>query len=121
MNFDIGPAWAKINSIINGAIAMLPNLILATVVFTAAFLLARWLRRVIINFYGRHQRHQNLGIVLGRLTQWLVISFSLLVTLSIVLPSFHARDLIQILGISGVAIGFPLPPPPPKFFPGLLF
>src|ERR1044071_7176611 len=106
MNFDIGPAWAKINSIINGAIAMLPNLILAAVVFAAAMLLARWLRRLIINFYGRHKRHQNLGIVLGRLTQWLVISFSLLVTLSIVLPSFHARDLIQILGISGVAIGF---------------
>jgi small conductance mechanosensitive channel len=106
MNFDIGPAWAKINSIINGAIAMLPNLILATVVLMAALLLARWLRRMIVNFYGKHQRHQNLGIVLGRLIQWLMISLSLLVTLSIVLPSFHARDLIQILGISGVAIGF---------------
>jgi small conductance mechanosensitive channel len=106
MNFDIGPAWEKINSIINGAIAMLPNLILATVVFVAALMLSRWLKRMVIGFYGKRKRHQNLGIVLGRLIQWLVISFTLLVTLSIVLPSFHARDLIQILGISGVAIGF---------------
>ncbi len=106
MNFDIGPAWEKINAIINGAIATLPNLILAIVVFAFALMLSRWAKRLIIRFYGKRQRHQNLGIVLGRLTQWLVISFTLLVTLSIVLPSFHARDLIQILGISGVAIGF---------------
>lgn len=106
MNFDIGPAWEKINAIINGAIATLPNLLLAVVVFTFALMLSRWIKRLIIGFYGKRRRHQNLGIVLGRLTQWLVISFTLLVTLSIVLPSFHARDLIQILGISGVAIGF---------------
>jgi small-conductance mechanosensitive channel len=106
MNLDIGPAWEKVNAILNGAIAILPNLILAIVVFTVALLASRWFKRLIIAFYGRHRRHQNLGIVLGRLIQWLVISFMLLVTLSIVLPSFHARDLIQILGISGVAIGF---------------
>jgi small conductance mechanosensitive channel len=106
MNFDIGPAWEKIHSIINGAIAMLPNLILAVLVFAFAFLLSRWLKRLVIGFYGKSARHQNLGIVLGRLIQWLVLSFMLLVTLSIILPSFHASDLIQILGISGVAIGF---------------
>jgi len=106
MNFDIGPAWEKINAIINGAIAILPNLILAIAVFALALMLSRWLKHLIIRFYGKRRRHENLGIVLGRLIQWLVISFTLLVTLSIVLPSFHARDLIQILGISGVAIGF---------------
>lgn len=106
MNFDIGPAWEKINAIINGAIAILPNLILAIVVLAFALMVSRWFKRLIISFYGKRRRHQNLGIVLGRLIQWLVISFTLLVTLSIVLPSFHARDLIQILGISGVAIGF---------------
>lgn len=106
MNFDIGPAWEKINAIVNGAIAMLPNLILASVVFTIALVLSRWLKRLIFGFYTKRGRHQNLGIVLGRLSQWLVISFSLLVILSIVLPSFQARDLIQILGISSVAIGF---------------
>lgn len=106
MNFDIGPAWEKINSIINGAIAILPNLVLAIIVLAVALMLSRWLKGLVVGFYARHGRHQNLGIVLGRLIQWLVISFMLLVTMSIVLPSFHARDLIQILGISGVAIGF---------------
>ena len=33
MNLDIGPAWEKINSLINGAIAILPNLVLAIVMF----------------------------------------------------------------------------------------
>lgn len=104
MNLDIGPAWEKINSLINGAVAILPNLVLAAVMFTVALLVSRWLKRLIGGFYS--ERHRNLGILMGRLTQWLVLSLALLVTLSIVLPSFHARDLIQILGISGVAIGF---------------
>ncbi|HJQ26054.1 MAG TPA: mechanosensitive ion channel family protein [Blastocatellia bacterium] len=104
MNLDIGPAWEKINSLLNGAVAILPNLVLAIVMFAVALLLSRWLKRLIGGAYS--ERHRNLGILMGRLTQWLVISFALLVTMSIVLPSFHARDLIQILGISGVAIGF---------------
>jgi small-conductance mechanosensitive channel len=45
-------------------------------------------------------------LVLGRLSQGIIILVGLFVALSIVIPSFKAGDLVQLLGISGVAIGF---------------
>lgn len=45
-------------------------------------------------------------MVLGRLSQGIVILVGLFIALSIVIPTFRAGDLIQLLGISGVAIGF---------------
>src|SRR5215203_2624465 len=85
---------------------MLPNVVLALVLFTISCLLSRWAKGLIIGFYQRRGRHQNLGVLLGRVVQALLILVNLLIALSIILPSFSARDLIQVLGISGVAIGF---------------
>jgi small conductance mechanosensitive channel len=45
-------------------------------------------------------------MVLGRLSQGVIILLGLFVALAIVLPSFKPGDLIQLLGISGVAVGF---------------
>ena len=45
-------------------------------------------------------------MVLGRLAQGIVILVGLFVALSIVIPTFKAGDLVQLLGISGVVIGF---------------
>jgi small-conductance mechanosensitive channel len=85
---------------------MLPNLVLALVVFTISCLLARWAKGLIVGFYRRRGRHQNLGLVMGRVVQAGLILINLMIALSIVMPSFSGRDLIQILGISSVAIGF---------------
>src|SRR3954468_15761592 len=106
MNLDVSPAWAKIQAILNGFVSMLPNLVLALVLFTISCLIARWMKSLIVGFYRRRGRHQNLGVLLGRVVQAILISINLLVALSVILPSFSARDLIQVLGISGVAIGF---------------
>jgi small-conductance mechanosensitive channel len=55
---------------------------------------------------GRRPHTRNVGLVLGRLAQGLVILLGLLVALSIALPDFGAGQLIEVLGISSVAIGF---------------
>lgn len=106
MRFDISPAWAKIQIIVNGFVSMLPNLVLALVLFTISCLLARWSKSLIVGFYRRRGRHQNLGLVVGRVVQAGLILINLMIALSIVMPSFSGRDLIQLLGISSVAIGF---------------
>lgn len=120
MNFDVSPAWAKIQGIVSGAAFMLPNVVLALVLFSISCLIARWAKGLIIRFYSRRGRHQNLGVLLGRVAQALVILFNLMIALSIVLPSFSARDLIQVLGISGVAIGFAFRDILQNFLAGLL-
>src|SRR6202007_2726150 len=66
------------------------------------------------------QRRQNLGIVFGRLTGGATILLGLLVAFPIVAPSFQAADLIKILGISGVAIGFAFQNILQNFLAGLL-
>jgi small conductance mechanosensitive channel len=46
------------------------------------------------------------GLLLGRLAQATVIVLGFLIAFSIIAPSFHAGDLIKMLGIGSVAIGF---------------
>jgi small conductance mechanosensitive channel len=65
-------------------------------------------------------RRENLGTVFARLTGAAVILLGLLVAISIVAPSFQAADLIKILGIGGVAIGFAFQNILQNFLAGLL-
>ncbi|MBE9016764.1 mechanosensitive ion channel protein MscS [Chroococcidiopsis sp. CCALA 051] len=106
MQAAITAAWQKIGGLIDSFIIMLPNIILAVIVFIIFFFVARWLKLLVKRLTRRHRQARNLGMVLGRLAQGAVILLGLFVALSIVIPTFRAGDLIQLLGISGVAIGF---------------
>ena len=103
---SVSTAWEKVQSMSNSVIVLLPNLILAIIVFFVFFFLARVLKSSVKRLTRRHRQARNLGLVLGRLSQGITILIGLFVSLSIVIPSFKAGDLIQLLGISGVAIGF---------------
>ena len=108
MNFQesVATAWQKVQNMGNNLIILLPNLILAVLVFIIFFFIARLLKYSVKRLTRRHRQARNLGLVLGRLSQGITILIGLFVALSIVIPSFKAGDLIQLLGISGVAIGF---------------
>lgn len=106
MNNDVSALWTKIQGMINDAIVMLPNLVLAFIVFILFFVVARTIKSVVRRLTRRHRQARNLGLVLGRLSQGIIILIGLFVALSIVIPSFKVGDLVQLLGISGVAIGF---------------
>ncbi|MFB2921748.1 MULTISPECIES: mechanosensitive ion channel family protein [Aerosakkonema] len=99
-------AWAKIQGMIDGLIVMLPNIVLAAIVFALFFFAGSKIKSLVKRLTRRHRQARNLGLVLGRLSQGIVILVGLFVALSIVIPTFQAGDLIQLLGISGVAIGF---------------
>ncbi|OWY67931.1 mechanosensitive ion channel protein MscS [cyanobacterium TDX16] len=106
MQAAITAAWNKIGGLIDGLIIMLPNVALALIVFIIFFFAARWLKLLVKRITRRHRQARNLGMVLGRLAQGVVILIGLFVALSIIIPTFRAGDLVQLLGISGVAIGF---------------
>jgi small-conductance mechanosensitive channel len=106
MDADVSVAWSKVQGLINGFFALLPNMVLALIVFIIFFLVARGVK-MLVKRLTRHRRYaRNLGMVLGRLAQGVIILIGLFVALSIVIPSLKAGDLVQLLGISGVAIGF---------------
>lgn len=106
MNAEISTAWDKIQSMVNGFIALLPNIVLGLIVFIFFLFVASRIKVVVKRLTRNRRSARNLGLVLGRLAQGLTILIGLFIALSIVIPTFRAGDLIQLLGISGVAIGF---------------
>lgn len=106
MNAEISAAWDKVQSMINGFIALLPNIVLALIVFLLCLIIASRVKALVKRLTRNRRSARNLGLVLGRLAQGAIILIGLFISLSIVIPTFRAGDLVQLLGISGVAIGF---------------
>ncbi|HZS08759.1 MAG TPA: mechanosensitive ion channel domain-containing protein [Blastocatellia bacterium] len=104
MDLNLSTALEKIQVMANGLVALLPNLALALIVFAIFFFGARWLKLLVGNLSRRYS--DAAGLLLGRLVQVVVVVIGLLVALSIIIPTFKAGDLIQLLGITSVAIGF---------------
>lgn len=106
MNAEISAAWDTVQSMINGFIALLPNIVLGLIVFIFFLFIASRIKALVKRLTSNRRYARNLGLVLGRLAQGLTVLIGLFIALSIVIPSFKVSDLVQLLGISGVAIGF---------------
>jgi small conductance mechanosensitive channel len=91
---------------IDAFFVLLPKLILAIVVFALFWVLGIVVNRLVGYISRKYRRARNLSIVLGRVSHAIVIILGLLVSLTIVAPTFHTTDLIKVLGIGTVAIGF---------------
>src|SRR6266536_4175143 len=118
MNPHYKTVWAAGQHMADGFLARLPSLAVALVVFLifyfASILLSRVIRR------ATHLHRPNLGVVFARLAGAAVVLLGLLVAFSVVAPSFQAADLIKVLGIGSVAIGFAFQNILQNFLAGLL-
>jgi small conductance mechanosensitive channel len=102
----------------DGMVARLPALAVAVIVFIAFYAVSNVIARGVMNALAKRRR--NLGVVFSRLIGGATVILGLLIALSIVAPSFQASDLIKILGIGGVAIGFAFQNILQNFLAGLL-
>ena len=103
---DFTEVWRRLQDQLIGLIAWLPTIAVALIAFVIFFVVAKQGRRLVMHTLGKRPHTRNVGMVLGRLAQGLVILLGLLVALSIALPEFGAGQLIEVLGIGSVAIGF---------------
>ena len=107
MSLDLGPAFARAQAVVNGLVAAIPSVLVALVVFGGFLLIAGIVRAVVARLTEtRLHAHRNAGVAVGRLAQGVVIFLGLLVALSVALPTFRPGDVVQVLGIGSVAIGF---------------
>ncbi len=106
MDISLDVVLEKLNSLVTGTLRLLPNLLIAVVVFICFWFLAKGVRTLIKRLTRKQERGQRIGSVLSRLAQSVLILVGLFVALTIVVPSFKPGDLVELLGISGVAIGF---------------
>ena len=102
-NFDL--AISHVETWIQGGIKLLPNIVVALVVFAIFWGLAALARRLIYRRTRRGER-ENLGEVLGGFIRASIILLGFLLAATIVIPSLKPGDLVAGLGVSSVAIGF---------------
>lgn len=106
MQSDLTGAMQQIQRMGDAFLQRLPYVLVALLVFIAFYLAAKVLRSATRRVFQRRTRHRNIGFVVGRLAQGTLIILGLLVALVIALPTFRPGQLVQLLGISSVAIGF---------------
>jgi hypothetical protein len=91
---------------VEGFLERVPYLAVALIVFVVMALAGMAVRAGMRAVAQRNRPHFNLGLALGRLGQGLIVFLGLLIALVITIPGFTAGELISILGLSSVAIGF---------------
>jgi len=106
MRFNLSEATGSTQEMINDFIERLPYLAIAAVVFIFFLFVGKGVRAMVRIVMLRNRRHYNLGLVMGRLSYGLIIFIGLLIALVIAIPGFTPGELVSILGLSSVAIGF---------------
>ena len=120
MRLDLSQALKSVNEMAAGFAERLPYILVALTVFVVFYIAAKLIRSVVRRVSMRRKRHRNVGVVLGRLMQWLVVFLGLMIALVIALPTFKPAQLVQFLGISSVAIGFAFRDVLQNFLAGIL-
>jgi len=106
MHIDFSSAWNTGVKLINQCIAMIPNIVIAIVIFLLFLAVASFCRSLVRRLAVQREKHQGIALLLGRLVHTTIVVLGFLVALSVVAPSFQASDLVKLLGIGTVAIGF---------------
>ncbi|RSK44814.1 mechanosensitive ion channel family protein [Hymenobacter perfusus] len=104
MDFSI--AWQKINQMGRDFMALLPNLLFGLVVFVVFVFVARGVQSLVERLVQNRHQSQSLKLLLSRLSYVSALLLGILVTVTIMVPSFTPASLISALGVGGVAIGF---------------
>lgn len=103
---DISVAYNTAQRILLQLYQAIPRLIIATVVVLVLFYVGKVLRTVLMAGRDRWRGRENLEVAVSRIFQSVVVAISLLIGATVVFPSVTAGGLIQLLGISGIAVGF---------------
>ncbi|MFD1733634.1 mechanosensitive ion channel family protein [Deinococcus malanensis] len=106
MNLNIEVAWTRLQSMLQGLIAALPNIVIGLAVFMLFLFLSRTVAAAVQSVALRTGQARGIALVFSRIAAWGVLVVGGLISLIIMIPSLNAGSLFGALGVSGVAIGF---------------
>lgn len=118
-NVSLSAATEKMTSMVQGAIALLPNLVIGLVVIILFWFIGGLVRRI-VRKQTKDKGTRNVGLVVGRLARGVLIILGFLIAATIIFPSFNPADALATLGIGGVAIGFAFKDILQNFLAGIL-
>jgi small-conductance mechanosensitive channel len=87
-------------------VASLPNVVIGLLVFLLFWVVGKLIRSSVYRMTTRRYRRRNVVIVMGRMAEGGTFFLGSLVAAVVIFPGFTPASLIQLLGISSVAIGF---------------
>lgn len=90
----------------NSAIKVLPSIVMAIVVLILFVILSRVGKNVVRRIASRFVDDRTLQSLFGTLTATIIIAVGLFAAAAIVFPGLEAGDLVSVLGLSSVAVGF---------------
>lgn len=106
MNKSLLLAYNSVQSMAATTIRTLPYILVALLVFALFYVASKGVRRLVTRLTHQRSQHYAAALVLGRLAEGALILLGVLVGLIIAIPSFKPAQLISLLGIGSVAIGF---------------
>jgi small-conductance mechanosensitive channel len=119
IDFSVKSIWETLDNMVDGLIDRLPFIVVGVVIFVAFFFIAGFARRMVRKF-TEDKESANLGRVLGRIAQWVLIFVGLMIAVAVMAPSVTPAKLLTTLGVGGVAIGFAFKDILQNFMAGLL-
>lgn len=102
---DTGNILEKVDTWLDGFLALLPNIGVAFVVLIVFIIIAIMVAKVVKNRAAKRDR-DSLGEVTSALLKWALIISGAMLAITIVVPSVKPGDLLAGLGVGSVAIGF---------------
>lgn len=104
---NLNPALAldRIDSWLDGAVRLLPNIVVAIIVFVVFYLIAKLTKSLTEKAFNSRGR-KNLGEVLSGFIKACILVLGALIAATIVIPSLEPANIVAGLGVSSVAIGF---------------
>jgi small-conductance mechanosensitive channel len=106
MYFELNVAYQAVRNMGVAFVAWLPRLAAALVVMVFAYAAAKGVGFGLRRAMRDRAKHVNLQTALARISFVAVLAFGLLIAATVAFPSFTIGSLIQLLGVSGVVIGF---------------
>lgn len=105
MNIDFSVALAQLQEIFTNSLKAIPNILVGLIIIGLTMIIARKLRDMVRRLLERSNKPESLAVALGRVTRWSAITLGILLGLLVMFPGFSAGQLIQLLGVGGLAAG----------------
>ncbi len=105
MDLNFQEVVLRLEEFLVDAIVMIPLLLVALLVFVLALILANYIKNAVMRLVRASRRPESLVLLLGRLARWTVIVLGTMLAALIVFPGFTAGELVQLLGLAGLALG----------------
>jgi small-conductance mechanosensitive channel len=106
VDLDFSQALTRLQAMLQYFVRLLPGLVLGGVVFFIFYFVGKALRATVRRFASERRKHRNVGLVLGRVAQGVTVALGVLVAVTVAFPTFTPANLVQVLGVGSVAIGF---------------